>query len=99
MKLNLGIINADTTDHDVDYLQLIEIIESLKDVEGVFLISFGENPAYDEVFITENIGFLLNICAAHLNNEKEVTLHRYNSFEDAYMVAINMKEPNPLCYE
>lgn len=28
----------------------------------------------------------------------EMHLHEYSSYEDAYLVALNMREANPLCY-
>ena len=32
------------------------------------------------------------------NSQYELHLHEYASYEDAYLVALNMREANPMCY-
>ena len=39
-----------------------------------------------------------NLSPFFSNPQYELHLHEYASYEDAYLVALNMREANPLCY-
>ena len=55
----------------------------------------GKNPIYIDdcnYFIIELLEGLFN------KNNIDIHLQEYESFEDAYKVALDMRECNPLCY-
>jgi len=56
-----------------------------------------------EIYVTDNrfhlemylsINFVINNC----KQQVDVFLQEYESFEDAYKVALDLKEVNPICY-
>jgi len=75
------------------------IANSTEDV--VYLIS-----VFDEVFVTDHPIHIVNFIPSVLQDEKcnddsyqvEIYLQEYESFEDAYRVALDMQEIKPLCY-
>ncbi len=74
---------------------LIEYIYELQKFDCVWL--FATNSENSEILITENILFLLLIIKVS-SIEGDVFLQEYQSYEDAYSVALDMKESNPKCY-
>jgi hypothetical protein len=68
--------------------------------DTVYLVSINE-----EILITENIAFLIEIFDGKLNSiypffeGEEIFIQEYNSYESAYKSALEMKEQNKLCYE
>ena len=80
------------------------VIEEIgKDFKTVYLLSVD-----DEVVITESLAVILEVLSgnvssiAFLEDEKgicNVFLQEYESYQDAYEVALYMKETNPLCYD
>ena len=60
----------------------------------------------DEIIITENRGFVEELFNVNtmLNSvypfyeEEEITIQEYATYEDAYKVALDMREPNAKCY-
>ena len=79
---------------------ITSIVYPLKMVnEKVYVIAIQ-----DEVIVTEN-GLLLeelfdgNLNSAYPFYEGEgIFIHEYPSYEEAYKVALDMKEESPLCY-
>jgi arginine/lysine/ornithine decarboxylase len=81
----------------------------------VFLISIGndifisENISAIVKFFNDNSILSLGEAMENLLTEKdkefytgveiEIHLQEYESYEDAYDVALEMREPNPLCYK
>ena len=68
--------------------------------KGVKLVSFKE-----EVFVSEEIDFIIDFIEFihhraynEFADDTKVFLQEYASFEDAYAVALPMKEISPLCY-
>lgn len=54
-----------------------------------------------EIFISEYLYSIYEIVATDSLGFHDCTkfhLHEYESFQDAYDVALNMREENPLCY-
>lgn len=76
----------------------------------VFLLAFEESYDDDEhniysteIFITQRIEHL-RYFAEQMISEATCTdvrfyLQEYSSYEDAYSVALSMREPSPLCYD
>lgn len=69
----------------------------------VYLFTYEDcqKEGSQEIFVTDNILQLADIVStfefAFWIKEK-THLHEYRSFEDAYAVALNMREVNELCY-
>ena len=67
--------------------------------ELVWLVSI-EN----EIFISDNHAMVQNLFDTHYNaaypyfENSKIYIQEYQSFEDAYSVALNMRETSPLCY-
>lgn len=59
----------------------------------------------DEVFVTENIALVIELFDGDFSSAypfyegEDIFIQEYESYEDAYAVALNMKETSPLCYE
>ena len=76
------------------------IYDEFNDPKVVFLAAYK-----GEVFVTDSanslVEFLLSFCdlAAMEEDEANIYLQEYYSFEAAYEVALMMKETSPLCYE
>ena len=56
-----------------------------------------------EIFIEDSVNRIFNIVnhtkqGAQDKLDFNFFLQEYDSFEEAYKVALNMREPNPLCY-
>lgn len=68
--------------------------------EYVFLLTIG-----DEIVITEEEETLLlplrdrDYMIARTWKNKDIHLFVFKSYEEAYRIALDMREPNPLCYE
>jgi hypothetical protein len=68
------------------------------DDKYVFLLAIGDEIFIDNV--TDNIFNLVSNGGTILSYllPTDVHLFVFNSYEEAYKVALDMKEPNPLCY-
>lgn len=105
ITLNLGLGEG-----DVDKLKFsspVDLVEYIEELKGyypntVWLIT--GNGEYSEIMITESIDKIIvaiyhdhweDVC---LKKDSELHIHEYESYEDAYSVALSMKEGNPLCY-
>ena len=69
----------------------------------------AENMVYliaiqDEVFVTENCQLVQELFDGNMNSaypfyeNEPIFIQEYPSYEDAYKVALDMKEENSLCY-
>jgi hypothetical protein len=66
----------------------------------VFLMA-AEGENFDEVLIGEDIGIIveqMEVISEYLDQYKYF-LQEYSSYEEAYKVALSMKETSALCYE
>jgi hypothetical protein len=62
----------------------------------VFLLAFEDDDRHSEIFVFDKYSrFLEHKCFSVYN---KVFLQEYSSYEEAYKVALDMREPNPLCY-
>jgi hypothetical protein len=71
----------------------------------VFVLSCVSNnhPMTDEILVTESLPMMRDFVESWDNNYDEggtnsFYLQEYDSYEDAYKVALDMREPNRLCY-
>lgn len=80
--------------------------ENSKENDRVFLFTYNDINSDDssnsECFVTERIGLIADLLKQNyffgFDLLSDFHLHEYDSFEDAYLVARDMKEGNALCY-
>ena len=81
--------------------ELVKHLAKLSSKKHVWLATEdGENG---EIIITESIDTLISAVNAGvfnllLNGSQPFFLQQYDSYEDAYAVALDMREGNPRCY-
>ena len=80
---------------------LIEYLQELKRFDCIWLAA--DDGEKGEVLITENLDTLINaIKAGHFNliwnSPTNFYVQEYQTYEDAYKVALDMREGNPKCY-
>lgn len=100
IKIHLAIY-----DNEIDlltfenYEELIDYIEYLVSFNCIWLMtSKGE---YSEIIVTEKIDLIINSLvdeARIWKGSKEFYIQEYQSFEDAYAVALDMREGHKKCY-
>jgi hypothetical protein len=102
IHLHLGIY-----DGDVDVIKfftqsdLCDYLKELACIDCIWLASDGNEKA--EILITENLQTLIdsvknNYFNLHWNSPQVFHVHEYQTYEDAYKVALDMREGNPKCY-
>ena len=77
---------------------LIDYVKELIDFNCIWLATNGdqENPIFQEIVITENIFEIINFIK---RIESDLLfIQEYQSYEDAYEVALGMRETNPKCF-
>jgi hypothetical protein len=80
------------------FLDLRDYVLMLKDFDCIWLITNGDQdkPQNQEIVITENIIVLVKYIDAFKSNV--YFIQQYQSYEDAYRVALDMRETNSKCY-
>lgn len=81
--------------------ELIDYIEGLKQFNCVWLCS-GKSPN-SEIVITEDVDVIISAIntdfwMVSLAKDCQLHIHEYPSYEDAYKVALDMREGNNKCY-
>lgn len=79
-----------------DFLDSIIYPLSIKN-ERIYLVAID-----DEITISENAFYAIDefIFSFYPESEMEdIYIQEYSSYEEAYKVALNMREESPLCYE
>jgi len=65
----------------------------------VYLVAM-EGYKHDEVFVSDDTMLVLSFIDDNIDNSQFTWfLQEYKSFEEAYKVALSMKETKPNCYE
>ena len=95
------------TSHDSVENLLDEVLEDILYREESVVYLFGvvdiHSEGYQDVYVTDN-GLLMEMFIGSnfmLNSENNVIqcyLQEYESYQDAYDAALDLKESNPLCY-
>lgn len=89
-----------------EILNRIDLIND--DKSTVYLLALELVPKdylSDEIFITSNYFELFRIVQSYFDNKSikkyigDIHLFEFSNFEDAYKVALYMREVNPLCYD
>jgi hypothetical protein len=103
ITLHLGIGEGDvqqmTFENEKELRTYVDDIKSYN-FKCVWLASTG--GAYGEIFIHESLsiisGLILDQYLLEGDENETIHLHEYPTYEDAYKVATDMREGNPLCY-
>jgi len=94
---------AELNNHDdIPCIEFDSEDELIEEVIGYILepIDIVWVLAWDgEVFVSNESLIIENILGSAYFEEKEVHIQEYSSYEEAYKIALAMKEPNPLCYK
>ena len=82
-------------------VELVKYLAKLRLKKHVWLAT--ENGEKGEIIITESIDTLISAVNAGvfnllLNGSQPFFLQQYDTYEDAYAVALDMREGNPKCY-
>jgi len=110
ITLHLGIYEGEV--QRITFNSKKDLLDYLHDIkksnfECIWLCSGEGDIGYDEILITESIdtvelainGLVFSLFEDELENKNfDLHLHEYQTYEDAYKVALDMREPNPKCY-
>jgi hypothetical protein len=90
--------------HSMEFNAVEEVIGFITSI--VYPLKLVNDKVYllaldDEILVTDN-GLLISSIFEHnymnLYDANEINLHEYGSYEEAYKIALMMKETNHLCY-
>jgi len=96
IKLHLAIYDGDIPAIPFENKQdLIDYVFELQKFDCVWLFTTGCDNG--EIIVTENILFLIMVINIS-TIQGDIFIQEYPSYEDAYAVALDMKESNPKCY-
>lgn len=88
-------------------LPLDSEIKTFKLGENVFLCSIdmdNDNSLGTEIYVSEHLYLIRSFIdnafeeVGYLFNHIKVHIHEYETYEDAYKVAFDIRETNPKCY-
>ena len=102
IKLNLCIGKGDCKEIPFDsVLEMADFLNGLDRFDCIWLAT--EDGEKGELLVTECLKTLINsVIDGHFNlvqNEPQYFfVQEYQTYEDAYAVALSMREPNPKCY-
>tara|TARA_R110000823_G_scaffold223577_1_gene351689 strand:+ start:66 stop:389 length:324 start_codon:yes stop_codon:yes gene_type:complete len=100
MELNLGIGSGDvakfTFENTAELLDFINEVFKSYDNKVVWLYCYGGENG--EIIVTENSGLIFMLVCEGIAFSDTIHIHEYPSYEDAYKVALDMREENPKCY-
>lgn len=106
INFHLGLYGGDI--QSMSFYNKIELCEYIIEIRKmvknqVWLTSNGGEFA--NIFITEDLTLVHDLIITGFINYQydeldgcDIHLHQYSSYEDAYQVAHDMREGNPLCY-
>jgi hypothetical protein len=101
IKLQIAIGEGDVQPF---YFQSVnDLVDYIKECKSINAIWLATDEATDEILITENIekiiiAILFDYWDLALDKDSIFYLQEYQSYEDAFAVALSMKENNPKCY-
>ena len=104
INLHLGIYEGEVCVVDFDEMDdFISYIKyNLSEFDCIWL-AVVDNCDYEEILVTENTDTLFNSFVngffnIGINNDVHIHIQEYQTYEDAYAVALSMREANPKCY-
>jgi len=82
--------------------ELCEYLKELYEFDCIWLAT--EDGINGEILITENVQTLVSAVKNSYfnllwNTPQNFYVQEYQNYEDAYAVALDMREPNPRCYK
>lgn len=107
LSKDINRISLNDTNELKDFLSALRLSRENESNNIVYLWTSDHSHDEDEEFenelteiiITENIVLIEFVVNRVLDySDCEVYLQEYGSYEDAYAVALDMREGNPLCY-
>ena len=104
IQLNLHVYEGDPRIYKFYTLgDLVEFLKNmqLENFDCVWLAT--KECEFEEIVITQHVNNLIDLIKNNFFNllfDSPCTLYlqQYESYEDAYTVALSMREPNPKCY-
>lgn len=81
-----------------DSKQLQRFIRHQRKKANVWLFAIEQIGVNDIIIVDESLCVIHYACDHIGTSETRVFLQGYNSYEDAYKSALEMRELNPLCY-
>jgi len=106
ITLRLAIDDNEIEDIIFDnYVYCLDYLNTIQQIKGMIFLAVWDrgHPCEEEIFINSNPHRLINFLEQDYLREENLptvlNFHNYNSFEDAYKVALDMREPHQLCYD
>jgi hypothetical protein len=93
---NDGDIPCYKFDKPREVVRFLDSNTNISNKDRVYLITGNDN--HNDIFITENVIFAWDFYLKFLAASDTVFWQEYPSFEDAYSVALDIKETSNLCY-
>ena len=99
IKLGLGIGEGDVKNFVfINKENLIDFVLELCRFDTIWLVA-DEDIDNKEALVTENLNTIVNAINGNIFDIKQgLSIFDNTTFEDAYSVALSMKEGNPKCY-
>jgi len=102
IKLHLGIYEGDVQEHEFNTKKaLLDFVNELKMFDCIWLCA-SDGEERSEIIVTEYLETLHSMISKDFMfrepNKNIIHIHEYQTFEDAYKVALDMKEGHPKCY-
>jgi hypothetical protein len=100
--LHLGIFEGDVNVFEFNDLdQMCDYLHELKSFDCIWLAT--NHSEIGEIVVTENLQKLIRLLKIgyfdlNSNNNEVFHVQEYQTYEDAYKVALDMREGNPKCY-
>ena len=96
-NFNIPEMNFEDINSIIDFLNDVQDYDQ-KDTVYVFGTCLN-NEINEELFIHHKLNTFVDYLKQYEFKSKErFFLHEYDSYEEAYKVALDMRESNPLCY-
>ena len=100
IKLNLCIGKGDCK--EIPFETVFDMVEYLRELNRFDCIWLAaDDGEKGEILITESLSALIQAVKwGHFNilDKNILFVQEYQTYEDAYAVALSMREPNPRCY-
>ncbi len=100
IKINLGIGKGDCK--EIEFETITDLCDYLKELDRFDCIWLAtDDGEKGEILITESLSTLIhavNWNHFHILDKNILFVQEYQTYEDAYKVALDMREPNPRCY-
>lgn len=101
--INLQIAIGGGDAQPFNFTSVNDLIDYIKECKTINAIWLATDDKTDEILITENIEQIIKCITfdfwdLSFDKDSVFYLQEYQSYEDAYAVALYMKETNPKCY-